>query len=212
MWGIECLLLIPFIIRFNKLDNSGRWIFYFLISSIVFSTGTKVIAEIWGNNLWFWHSMYYVQFVILSLYFRESIKHKTIKFITIVMVLPVLGFVLLDYYKLEGPNTFNSYSVAAETFILIIYGALYFWQLLRDEELVQQSIFINSLPDFWYNAGIFIYHCGFFLFSLAYNILKLTFTIKGDSALLTLAITFGAGIIQMVLLFIGISKVKKSRT
>jgi hypothetical protein len=125
------------------------------------------------------------------------------------MIVPVFAFVVLDYLFLEGPNVYNSYAIAAETLVLMIYGALFFWQLLRDEELVQQSIFINSMPDFWYNAGIFIYHCSFFLFSLAYSILN--FGDKGvkGSARLTLAVTFGAAIIQLILLFIGLSKAKK---
>lgn len=208
-WGIECLLLIPFIIHFSKLDKSGKWVFYYLISSIVFATGSKVVAQIWGNNLWFWNSMYFIQFVILSSYFREIIKSKPIRLITQVMIVPVFAFVVLDYLFLEGPNVYNSYAIAAETLVLMIYGALFFWQLLRDEELVQQSIFINSMPDFWYNAGIFIYHCSFFLFSLAYSILN--FGDKGvkGSARLTLAVTFGAAIIQLILLFIGLSKAKK---
>lgn len=212
MWGIECLLLIPFIIHFGKLGKSGKWIFYFLICSIIFAAGSKLIAQIWGNNLWFYNTMYFVAFVILSFYFREVIKYKTVRNIIMGMLFPVLAFIILDYTKLEGPNVFNSYAISAQTFILMIYCTIFFWQLIRDEDLVRKSVFINSLPDFWYNSGIFVFHSGFFLFSLAYNILKLSFTIKGDSGLWTFAITFGAGIIQLILLFIGVLKVKKSHT
>lgn len=212
MWGIECLLLIPFIIHFGKLEKSGKWIFYFLICSIVFAGGSRLIAQIWGNNLWFYNTMYFVAFVILSLYFHEVIKYKAVRNVIVGMIFPVLGFIILDYVKLEGPNVFNSYAISVETFILMIYCTIFFWQLLRDEELVRKSVFINSLPDFWYNSGIFVYHCGFFLFSLVYNMLN--FGDKGvkGSTRLTLAVTFGTAIIQLMLLFIGLSKAKKIRS
>jgi hypothetical protein len=212
MWGIECLLLIPFIIHFGKLDKSSKWIFYFLVSSIVFAGGSKLIAQIWGNNLWFYNTMYFIAFVILSLYFHAVIKYKTVRTIILGMMFPVLAFVILDYVKLEGPNAFNSYATSAETFILMIYCAIFFYQLLRDDDLVRQSVFINSLPDFWYNSGIFVYHCGYFLFSLAYNLMNFGYQGVKGSTRLTLAVTFIAGIIQLVLLYIGLTKVKKTRS
>lgn len=156
--------------------------------------------------------MYFVAFVILSFYFREVIKYKAVRNVIMGMIFPVLAFIILDYVKLEGPNVFNSYAIAAETFILMIYCTIFFWQLIRDEDLVRKSVFINSLPDFWYNSGIFVYHCGFFLFSLVYNMLN--FGDKGvkGSTRLTLAVTFGTAIIQLMLLFIGLSKAKKIRS
>jgi hypothetical protein len=208
MWGIECWILIPFILHFKKLDKSGKWVFYYLICSNVFAGGTKIIAQIWKNNLWFYNSMYFIQFIILSMFFRDIIRYKAIKQLTLIMILPVLAFVILDYTKLEGPNAYNTYATSTETFILIVYGSTYFWQLLRDEELVKQSIFINSLPNFWYNAGLFIYHCGYFLFSLCYNVFN---TSARSAVRLTLAITFIAGIIQLILLYIGLLKAKKIR-
>jgi len=157
--------------------------------------------------------MYFIAFVILSLYFHSVIKYIAVRKLILGMIFPVLAFVILDYVKLEGPNAFNSYAISAETFILMIYCAIFFYQLLRDESLVRQSIFINSLPDFWYNSGIFIYHCGYFLFSLAYNLLNFGYQTGGkSSSRLTLAITFGAGIIQLLLLYIGLTKAKKIRS
>ncbi|QHS59528.1 hypothetical protein [Chitinophaga agri] len=183
-----------------------------MVSSIIFAGGSKLIAQLWGNNLWFYNTMYFIAFVILSLYFHAVIKYKTVRNTILGMIFPVLAFVILDYVTIEGPNQFNSYAISAQTFILMIYCAIFFYQLLRDDELVKQSVFINSLPDFWYNSGIFVYHCGYFLFSLAYNLMNFGYQGVKGSTRLTLAITFIAGIIQLVLLYIGLTKVKKIRS
>lgn len=207
MWGIECLLLIPFIVNLKILGKGGKWIYYYLISSFIFATGSNIIGHIWKNNMSFFSIMYFLQFIILSAFFWSIIKNIYIKYGIVVLLILVFFIFLLDLLKLEGWYAYNSIFSATRTFILITYGIIYFIQLIFDDELVQRSIFINSLPDFWYNSGLFIYHCGFFLFSLTYNF----FTQIRDAAEVTLAITYIAGIIQLTLFYIGLRKAKKLR-
>jgi hypothetical protein len=212
MLGIECLLLIPFIIRSGKLEKSGKWVFYYLIISVASGFGSMALAYLLKNNLWFYNSMYFIQFVILSCYFHEVIKYQFVKIVIKIMVPLMFAIVVLDYVWLEGPTAYNSYAISLETFVQMTYGVIFFWQLLRDEELIKKSIFVNILPDFWYNGGLFVYHCGFFLFSLSYNLRLFTGAVllksTSDSIL---AITFIAGIIQLILLYIGLLKEKRIR-
>jgi len=212
--GIECLLLIPFILRFDILERGGRWAFYYLLSSIFFATGSYTVARIWHNNMWFFSIMYLIQFVILSVFFQIVLKNVVTKRVIVLLILPVFLIFLADFLKLEGIFTYNSYFATARTSILIIYGSLYFWQLLKDEELVQKSIFINSLPDFWFNAAFFINHCGSFMFYVAYNLLQQNTTHSAESKIaqnITLSISYIAGIIQLILLYIGLQKAKRRR-
>lgn len=217
MWGIECLLLIPFTLNFKKLGKSGKWIYIYLISSIFFAVCSFIIAYVTGNNMWFYNTMTFLQFVIKSLFFREIIKSRIFRNTTAIVLLPVLAIVLMDHFKWEGPTTYNSYATSIQTFILMVYSVVYFWQQLRDEELVQKSVFINSLPDFWYNAGLFVYHGSYFIFTLANNLAQ---ALKGDidaqtpasslaNSNLGLAITFIGGVIQLLLLYVGLRKEKR---
>lgn len=212
MLGIECLLLIPFIINSGKLDKSGKWVYYYLIISVISGIGTIVLAYLLRNNLWFYNTMFFLQFVILSCYFHEVIKYPFVKIVIKLMVPLTFAVVILDYFLFEGSLAYNSYAISTETFIKMAYGVIFFWQLLRDEELIKKSIFVNILPDFWYNGGLFVYHCGFFLFCLSYNLRLFTGTVllksTSDSIL---AITFIAGIIQLILLYIGLVKEKRIR-
>lgn len=212
MGGIECLLLIPFIIHFKILDKGGKWTFYYLVASLFFASGSLFIAHFWKNNMWFFSIMYFVQFVILSRFFHIVIKNETIKRLITIILIPVFIIFMADFLELEGLFTYNSYFATARTMILLVYGGMYFWQLLRDEELVQKSIFINSLPDFWYNAGLFIYHSGSFMFFLAYNLILQVKSVEVYAAkTITLSISYVAAIIQLILLYIGLEKAKKMR-
>lgn len=212
MGGIECLLLIPFIIHFKILDKGGKWTFYYLVASLFFASGSLFIAHFWKNNMWFFSIMYFIQFVILSRFFQIVIKNEFIKRLITIILVPVFVVFLADFLELEGVFTYNSYFATARSFIILIYGGIYFWQLLRDEELVQKSIFINTLPDFWYNAGLFIYHSGSFMFFLAYNMfVQVKSTEVYTAKTITLSISYVAAIIQLILLYIGLEKAKKMR-
>lgn len=212
MLGIECLLLIPFIIHSGKLEKSGKWVYYYLILSVVSGIGTIGLAYLLKNNLWFYNAMFYLQFVALSCYFHEVIKYQFVKIVIKLMIPLVFAIVVLDYVWFEGSSAYNSYAISTETFIKMVYGVIFFWQLLSDEELVKQSIFVNILPDFWYNGGLFVYHCGFFLFCLSYNLRSFTgATLLKSTSDSILAITFIAGIIQLILLYIGLVKEKRIR-
>ncbi|SCC53881.1 hypothetical protein GA0116948_11385 [Chitinophaga costaii] len=205
MLGIECLLLVPFILKFKKLEEAGRWVFAYLVSSIVFASGTTQISMIWGNNMWFFALMYMVQFVILSVFYATVIKSKIMRTAIWWMMLPVFIIFLLDLFRLEGILHYNSIFASARNFVLIVYGVIFFLQLLRDETLIKQSIFINTLPDFWFNAGFFIYLCSTMLKNLSYNY----FSIHSISTTgYILSLSFVAGIIQLILIFIGLLKVK----
>jgi hypothetical protein len=210
MGGIECLLLIPFLIHFTILDKGSRLIFYYLISSIVFAFGSIFIAHIWKNNMWFFSIMYIVQFIVLSLFFQSIIKNAFVKRLITFIVIPVFIVCVADFLKLEGMYAYNSYFASARTFILLVYGSIYFYQLLRDEQLVQKSIFINTLPNFWYNSGLFIYHCGSFMLFLSYNLLQPEkHATDPGTKNVTLTISYIAAIIQLILIYIGLVKAKK---
>lgn len=211
-WGIEFLLLIPFIFRFKELDQGGRWAFYYLLVSLLLASGSFFIAIFWRNNMWFLNIMAFVQFAVLSGFFQVVIKNTITKRLIAIIILPVFFLFLADLFKLEGLYAHNSYFTTLRTFVLILYGVLYFWQLLRDDELVKKSIFINSLPAFWYNAGFFIYHCGSFMFCMAYNLNAASKSAElHEVNRVLLSVTYVAGIIQLILFYIGLQKAKKTQ-
>jgi hypothetical protein len=207
MTGIECLLLIPFTLNFRRLDSAGKWAFYYLISSVIFATGSAIFAVVFHNNLWFSSIMNLVQFVILSIYYQYLIKNTVVKQLIKILQAPAVVVFFLDFFKLEGMMTFNSIFATIRTFLLLSYGILFFIQLLFDEDLVKEAIFINTLPNFWFNAGLFIYLCATFLHYLTFN-----FFMKhgvANSHMVILSLVFISGIIEGILFYIGLLKAKK---
>ncbi|HWV64712.1 hypothetical protein, partial [Chitinophaga sp.] len=105
-------------------------------------------------------------------------------------------------------------SAGVKSIVILIYGAIFFLQLLKDKTLVERSIYIDSLPSFWYNSGIFIYFCTIFLFNISYNLLQsqaANGASKTNITIAILSINNLVGLIAMILLYIGLSKLKKLR-
>ncbi|WP_343674486.1 hypothetical protein [Chitinophaga sp.] len=197
--------------KFNILDKGGRWIFYYLISSVVFAGGSHLIAYISRNNMWFFTPMSLIQFLILTIFFYHVIKNQLIRKILLIVLGLITCFATIDFFFLEGPMAYNSYSLSIENLLLLLYSVIYFWELMRDEDLVKQSIFVNNLPNFWYNSGLFIFHCSNFMLSLAYNFLQHThFDRSIQNA--TLSVTFIGGFAEVVLIYIGLLKAQKFRS
>lgn len=207
MMGIECLLLIPFTLNYRLLDKTGKWAYYYLVSSVVYAVGAAALARLFKNNLWFSSFMDVAQFVILSVYYYKIIKNNFVRPLIKFLPIPALIFFFVDFFKLEGVAAYTSIFGTIRTFLLLCYGMIFFAQLLFDEELVKESVFINSLPNFWFNAGLFIYLSCSFLDFLTYNFfLKLSL---GDATIP--ALVFVSGILESILFYIGLLKAKKLR-
>lgn len=207
MLGIECLLLIPFTLNYSSLDKAGRSIYLYLVSSILFAVGSIVIEVMVRNNMWFFTLMYFIQFLILSIFYNTVIKNGTVKLLIKILPGPVFVILLLDLLKFEGVDRYNSLFTTIRSFVLLVYAIIFFLQLLNDNDLIEQSIFINNLPNFWFNSGLFLYLCGSFIFSLSFNYLQ------GQNIIstVTFTITLIAGILQLILFYIGLQNVVKRK-
>ena len=205
MLGIECLLLIPFTLRYSSLDKAAKSIYNYLVSSIIFAVGSISIEYLIHNNMWFFAIMYFVQFLILSAFYYTVIKNNKVRNVIKFLPVPVLLIFILDLLKIEGIDKYNSLFTTIRSFILIVYAIIFFLQLLNDNELIEQAIFINKLPDFWFNSGLFLNLCGSFMFSLSYNYLESQRLITD----ITFVITLIAGILQLILFYIGLLNTKR---
>lgn len=93
----------------------------------------------------------YFHYFFLAIFFRGILKKKTSKRILTIILIPSIPIVLIIVYlNLSEPFGLESFSVA--NFFLIVYCAIYFWELFTSfpkYELLQE-------PSFWIVSGIFL--------------------------------------------------------
>jgi hypothetical protein len=129
------------------------------------------------------------------------------------MPVVVAAVFCLDIFVIEGIRAYNSISAGVKSILIIIYGAILFLQMLKDKDLIERAIYIDSLPSFWYNAGVFLFFCTVFLFNISYNLLQQAVTPQSMQQIITIILIINniVGIIAMILLYIGVSKFKRLR-
>ncbi|MBC9933400.1 hypothetical protein [Chitinophaga qingshengii] len=212
MMGIEIIILIPFLLKFKTLDAPGRWMCYYIISSLFFAISTSILANLHINNMWLFSLMNFVQFLLLSCFYWSIIKHPTVRIVITYLPILVLGLCIADFLKFEGFASYNSISAGLKSGIIIAYGVIFFLQLLTDKDLLENAIYINTLSVFWYNSGIFIYFCSSFLFSISYNLIQTQIeevVLQRDMVLTLISVNYIVAIITMILLYIGLTKTKR---
>lgn len=209
MLGIEFLVLIPFLLKYRQLDPSSKWIFFYIVISLLFSSGSYLIMILYKNNMWLFNLMHFLQFVVLSMFYLTCIKSPKLRYIIVRLPIVMLFVFSIDLFKLDGMKFYNSVTTGIKAALMIFYAISLYMQQLSDKELIEKSIYINSLPTFWYNSGLFLYFCSTILFSLSFNLLQKLQPVTIDNmGLLTYVITYMMGSITMILFYVGFTKLK----
>lgn len=214
MLAVECLVFVSFTVYYKWLDKAGKYIYYYIIASTVFAAGALATAMAEISSVRFFSVMMYIQFWILSLFQCQINKKLYIRRLIRVLLIPVTIISYLDFFWWKGP--YSHYSIAESTGIvlLIIYESIFILQLLFDRVLVLQMIFVHSLPNFWFNAGLFLLHTSALFYLLPYNYILQNFTPENyemfnNFYMLMGAFVFLMGTVQMIFFYIGLRKLKK---
>lgn len=198
-------LVLVLFSRYNKwLDKAGRYVFYYVIISFIIPM-LGFIAQTLEDCFWILNIVYVLQFLTLSGFYFQIIKK--ILFKRLIVVLTLLAFVVfcLDYCWWEGPMKYNEIFGMVRISLLIIYGVVFMLQVMSDQELITKGISAQSLPNFWFNAGTFIFYTGVFLPMVsAYLLFDSPFYFT-----LTNTLVLVGGSIEFILYYVGVRKVKQ---
>lgn len=100
-----------------------------------------------------------LQFVLLSLIYRNAFTPKFYKKITVVGIAMFLIFAAYNLFVIQGVTGFNSNAFTISSAIFIAYSVAFFYRLFVELPAPQ----VQQLFMFWFNSAIFIYF-GFNLF------------------------------------------------
>lgn len=100
-----------------------------------------------------------LQFVLLSLIYRNVFTKTSYKKISVIAIAVFLIFAAYNLFVIQGVTGFNSNSFTISSVVFIAYSIAFFYRLMVELPVPQvQQLFI-----FWFNSAVFIYF-GFNLF------------------------------------------------
>ncbi len=130
------LLLLNSILFFNSRkgeDKVYKCIMIYLMIQFVVEFCCNLIGILHPNeNFFLSHYYFIIQFIMLSMFFRQVLKNKVLKKIVscnLVLVLLVLGF---QYYKTPLLYwKFNYFEIGLTSILLIFYAIIYFFENIK---------------------------------------------------------------------------------
>ncbi|RPE09736.1 hypothetical protein EGT74_22450 [Chitinophaga lutea] len=181
----EYLYLIPLLLSaiFGLKTLRQKWPkqYRLLALLVIISFLTEIFAIAWKwhlydmfpkkyarNNFWIYNIFITVRFgILLTILYRITHSLHTKK--TILYAGPVLLlFGLLNYFFIQGPYQYNTYSVIFAHIPIIVLCLLYLKQLLEETG----QVILHKEPMVWALLGTFVYHAASLPFLVILNFLN----------------------------------------
>lgn len=159
---------------FRKYSKSYKYFTLFLLTVGIVQVISIVIVKLQlGSNLFMSHFFYILQFVFLSLFYKELLKEKWIKWVMFI----VLGILAIQYVL--KPNIFYEYNaigMAITQFFVVLYAILYFYKCLEKQG---EFLIINTGIFLYLLSSAIIFSSGNFFLSLPIDLMKTFWAING---------------------------------
>ncbi|WP_316830755.1 hypothetical protein [Pedobacter aquatilis] len=155
---IETICLF-FALYFLAKDKLGFWkivVIYMIIVPFTELTG-KHIARVYHNNIWIYNvfSLFEAAFILYGLnYFLSDFTKKIQKWIIATFIIIIIAFVA--HIIISGITIYNTFMVSMMSIFFVIYGLIYFYLLLIDENYID----LKFHPAFWWVGGVLIFYFG----------------------------------------------------
>lgn len=132
------------VIRWKKMAKSSRWAVLLLAATLISEIFASYWAKHYRNNLWVFHCLSPVQFVLITYCFWEELKLKIQKIS--IYVVPVL-FIGISTFIQSGQ--FPSYPITISFVFFVAWSLFYFRALL----LKASDDSVLAYPLFWISCG-----------------------------------------------------------
>lgn len=192
-------MLLPLFIalfRWRFLSLQAKYLFLYISVTVFFNFTVLVIGKfLHKNNMPLVHLLTAADVVILLFYYKALFKHqhKLWQYLSAAAVFIICCIINAVFF--QSIYTYSSYTRSIEAIICMLFALNYFARLASDNNT---PVKIVRQPDFYFNAGIFLYFSGAFMLFIFSN-----FIISGLSKVNFLIIwnIHGALLMLMYLLF-----------
>ena len=194
-------ILIPIflgIINYNKLSGAAKIVlFYLFIAALCSGISIYIAKYLHKNNMPVIHVFTVVELVMVVLFYKKSfaLPAKNNFYNWVIIFFTILGIVNAIFF--QSIYTFNSYTRSLEAIICILFSMNYF-AILSADFSSKKSL---RQPDFYFNAGFFLYFSGAFMLFVFSNFIISNLSLYNFSIIWTIH----AALLLLMYLFFSIA-------
>lgn len=176
------LLCLVFALYFLSKDKTTFWRISMCYMAVV------MLTEIVGR---YFARTYHTNLCIYNIYTIFEISFITYGFYTFIKQYANIKYWLISTYAatmiiytiftfMHGINVYNAFTISVASVVFVIYGLLYFYLLLKDENYID----LKFHPAFWWVGGTLIFYFGSTLANFFDDIIQQKFLGKYNTRLI----------------------------
>jgi hypothetical protein len=156
--GLLFITLVSYVITSGKKEKHEQMVILLMVLWFFTSAAALYLVKYAGlkNNLVVFHISTPLEYVILSMLYRDAIVNTTIKKVILLSIPFFIAVSILFSFFVQPPDTNNSYIIIIES-VVMVFLSLFF---LREILLLQQVTVLHRFPMFWISVGILFYFTG----------------------------------------------------
>jgi hypothetical protein len=132
-----------------------------------------------NHNIWIYNISFTPQYVFYFFLYSKETNLALVKRVTRILIPCFIIFTTLNIVLIQGLYVANTYTLIVCCFIMLWLIASYFFQLLRQKEIIQ----LHREPLVWISIGAFFFHLGCLPFYIWFNTLVTASMLKAYSFL-----------------------------
>jgi hypothetical protein len=190
-------ILLPIsigLMNYRQLSVSAKLIHWYLIVSALFTGASLLLSKYHQNSMPVSHLFTVVELAIIVLFYKKlmDVGKKSNMYYHVIVVFAVIC--ILNALFFQSIYTYNSYTKSVEAIICILFAMKYFAVIASDTS----SAKIMAKPDFYFNAGFFLYFSGAFMLFVFSNFIVTNLSVSGFYTIWTI---HAALVLLMYLIF-----------
>jgi len=163
-----CILPPIFIsvIRWRFLTQEAKWIFWYLLITALISFAATIIGKVFHkNNMPLVHLLTAIEMMLFVGYYKTLLSKKDNNLLYLFLSIGFIIFCIINAFYIQGIHNYSSYTRSVEALICMLFTLNYFARLSAEKTISKWS----TNPDFYFNAGIFLYFSGAFILFIFSN-------------------------------------------
>jgi len=176
------LLCLVFALYFLSKDKTTFWritIWYMAIVMLTEIVG-RYFARTYHTNLCIYNIYTVFEISFITYGFYTFIKQYTNIKYWLIATYAVTMIIYTIFTLMHGINVYNAFTISVTSVVFVIYGLLYFYLLLKDENYID----LKFHPAFWWVGGTLIFYFGSTLANFFDDIIQQKFLGKYNTRLI----------------------------
>lgn len=159
------IILLPFaLINWKRLDGRMKLLVWAICASVLSDTILLVLVNL-RTNMWPVGNLFLlIHFSLLFLILSDGRKNPIWK----VLFYGSIVFGVINYFFLQTPSKFNSYTAYSTGMLIITLSLILLYEMMNDIPLQR----IQTLPKLWLSFGVLLYYGGTLFIFLFNNYLS----------------------------------------